>query len=332
MKDFGPLPALHVSGWFDGDGIGTKRNYAAMVAAGQQNQKLIYGPWPHAINTNSRLANLDFGPKSLRDLDTIYLRWFDHWLKGVPNGIEKEPPVDAFLMGANEWRTFSAWPPKEAKLEKWYFHSRGKANSNDGNGLLSPEPPSASEPADHYTYDPANPFQLKAAGAALKEDPKDISLDGSKDEQDPNLLVYTSEVLKQDVVVAGPISVHLVASTSARDTDWTAALTDVTPDGKSIGFCQGIIRARFRKSFVKPTLLKPHEVAEYTIDLWALGNVFKKGHRIRVLVNSSNFPIYDRNLNTGGDIATGTKMVVAHQTVYHDNVRASYILLPVLPK
>ncbi len=132
--------------------------------------------------------------------------------------------------------------------------------------------------------------------------------------------------------MAGPISVHLVASTSARDTDWTAALTDVTPDGKSIGFCQGIIRARFRKSFVKPTLLKPHEVAEYTIDLWALGNVFKKGHRIRVLVNSSNFPIYDRNLNTGGDIATGTKMVVAHQTVYHDNVRASYILLPVLPK
>ncbi len=331
MKSFGPLPALHVSGWFDGDGIGTKRNYAAMVAAGQQNQKLIYGPWEHAVNSTTKIAELDFGPKSIRDLDTLYLRWFDHWLKGVQNGVDKEPPVDAFLMGTNEWRTFSAWPPKEAQMQKWYLRSRGKANTSAGKGFLSLSPPSISEAADHYTYDPAHPFILKATGEAMKAS-KAITLDISRDEHDPQLLVYSSEALSQDVAVAGPISLHLVAATSARDTDWMARLTDVYPDGKSITLCQGVIRARFRKSFAKPTLLRPGEVAEYTLDLWALGNVFKKGHRIQVMVTSSAFPAYDRNLNTGEDIATGTRIVIAHQTIYHDNARASYLVLPVLPK
>ena len=143
MKRFGPLPALHVSGWFDGDGIGTKRNYQAMASSGHKNQKLIYGPWSHAVNMSTKLGPLDFGPQSARDLDTLYLRWFDHWLKGTKNNIEKEPPVDAFLMGTNEWRTFSAWPPKEAKLTRWYFHSKGHANSDNSDGLLSTDAPSA---------------------------------------------------------------------------------------------------------------------------------------------------------------------------------------------
>ena len=134
--------------------------------------------------------------------------------------------------------------------------------------------------------------------------------------RDPNLLAYTSDALKTDVVVAGPISVHLAAATSAVDTDWYAVLEDVYPDGKSAGLVQGIIQARFRKSFEKPTLLKPGETADYTIDLWALGQVFKTGHRIRVTVTSSCFPIYARNLNTGEDNLTGTKSVIAHQTVF----------------
>lgn len=331
MKLMGPLPALHVSGWFDGDGIGTKLNYAAMVASGHPNQKLIYGPWAHAVNTTTRIGAFDFGPQSLRDLDTLYLRWFDHWLKGVNNGMEKEPPVVAFLIGRNEWRTFSAWPPKEATLQKWFFHSTGHANAGSSGGALSTVVPSVGEPADHYTYNPQMPY-IPAALAKVANAEAGADEAFEFPERRPDLLYYTTPVLKADLVVAGPISLHLVASTSVKDTDWFAILEDVYPDGRFAALCQGIIRARFRKSFTTPTLLQSNEVADYNIDLWALGNVFKKGHRLRVMVTSSYFPVYARNLNTGGDLATETKMVIAHQTIYHAPGRASYLLLPVLPK
>lgn len=330
MKSFGPLPALHVSGWFDGDGIGTKRNYAAMVASGHANQKLIYGPWGHAVNTTTKVGPFDFGPQSLRDLDTLYLRWFDRWLKGVENGVDKEPSVDAFLMGRNEWRTFDSWPPKEAQLQKWYLHSGGHANADKSDGTLSKTPPS-SELADHYLYDPAKPYIPGAVKQAIEKNEGDDATLGQPDLL-PYLLNYTTPTLTQDLIVAGPISAHLVAATSAKDTDWFAMLQDVYPDGKVATLCQGIIRARYRKSFTTPTLLHPNEVADYDIELWALGNVFKKGHRLRFVVTSSCFPYYDRNLNTGGDIATGTTMVSAKQTLYHSGSRASYVLLPVLPK
>jgi putative CocE/NonD family hydrolase len=331
MKQMGPIPALHVSGWFDGDGIGTKLNYADMVASGHANQKLIYGPWTHAVNTTSKVGPLDFGPQALRDLDTLYLRWFDHWLKGVDNGIDREPPVDAFLMGENRWHTYSAWPPKEAQQQRWYFHSGGHSNADRSDGTLSLAPQAPHEPADRYVYNPASPYippALKAASKTGKNDDAILALPA----RDPGLLQYTTATLASDLVVAGPISVHLVAASSARDTDWWATLEDVYPDGKMLPYCQGIIRARFRRSGSKPTLLTPGRPESYEIDLWALGMVFKKGHRLRVEVTSSCFPIYDRNLNTGDDIATGTRMVTARQTVYHTADRASYLVLPVLPQ
>jgi putative CocE/NonD family hydrolase len=329
LKDIGPLPALHVSGWYDGDGIGTKMNYAAMVNSGHANQKLIYGPWSHLLNASSQLGGMDFGQQSFKDLDTIYLRWFDHWLKGIDNGIEKEPPVDAFLMGDNQWRSFTAWPPKEAAITKWYFHSAGHANTSLGDGTLTTTLP-GSEPTDRYIYDPS---KENVPGAVLKMiNAHEGRLDGSAAEKKSrDMLVYTSPMLTHDVAVAGPIFLHLVAATSARDTDWIAGLRDVYPDGRSINLCSGIIRARFRNSFSHPTLLKPGQIADYTLDMWAIGNVFKKGHRIRVEIVSSSFPITDRNLNTGENIATGTKMVAAHQKVYHSKAHASYILLPILP-
>ncbi|HLK59922.1 MAG TPA: CocE/NonD family hydrolase [Chthonomonadaceae bacterium] len=330
MKDFAPLPALHVSGWFDGDGIGTKLNYAAMVAAGQTNQKLIYGPWTHAVNTTSKIGNIDFGPDSLRDLDTVYLRWFDHWLKGIDNGIEKEPPVEAFLMGENKWRSFSAWPPKEAQVTRWYLHSKGHANTDKSDGTLSTTPPGAKEPEDHYSYNPADPYIPSIIRTIAKTGNTDDILVQQTPERDPKLLDFTSEVLKEDLVIAGPIALHLSAASSARDTDWFATLQDITPDGKAISLIQGILRARFRNSFEKPMLLTPGEVADYDLDLWAIGNIFKKGHRLRVLVTSSCFPAYDRNLNTGEDNETTTKMVVAKQTLYHNTSHPSYVTLPTL--
>ena len=332
MKTMRPIPALHVSGWFDGDGIGTKRNYAAMSAAGQPHQKLVYGPWEHAVNTSSKVGDMDFGPQSLRDLDTLYLRWFDHFLKGVDNGIDREPPVDAFLMGTNEWRSFSAWPPAESMMQKWYFHSGGKANGSGGDGKLSPEIAITSEPADRYDYNPAKPFIPAAFLALAKGGKEDATPDFAADEKAKDKLVYTSDVLTQNIAVAGPLSVHLTAATSAKDTDWYAYINDIDDKGKSRNLTQGIIRARFRKSFSAPELLTPGETAEYDLDLWAIGNVFQKGHRIRVVVTSSCFPVYDRNLNTGEDAATATRMVTAHQQIFHDTARASYLLLPVLPK
>ena len=331
MAQFKPLPALHVSGWFDGDGIGTKRNYAAMTAAGQANQKLIYGAWPHAVNSVTKVGELDFGSNSLKDLDTIYLRWFDHWLKGVDNGIEREPPVEVFLMGRNEWRKFSHWPPAEATAQTWYLHSNGKANTQKGDGSLSIEAPTTEKP-DHYTYDPANPYVPHTLKSDIAKKADGTSLDVTPDEQGADMLVYSSAKLESDVIVAGPISLNITASTSAKDTDWYAYVSDVLPNGKSLALVQGIIRARFRKSFEKPELLTPNETAEYEIDLWSLGHVFQKGHRLRVVITSSCFPIYDRNLNTGEDIATATRMVKAKQTLFHEMGKESYLTLHVLPK
>lgn len=332
MKTMNPVPALHVSGWFDGDGIGTKRNYAAMTAAGQPHQKLVYGPWEHAVNTSSKVGSRDFGPQSLRDLDTLYLRWFDHFLKGVDNGVDREPPVEAFLMGTNEWRSFSAWPPAESTLQKWYFHSGGKANGSAGDGKLSLEIPTTAERPDRYDYNPAKPFIPGAFLALAKGGKEDAAPDTAADEKSKDKLVYTSGALTNALIVAGPISLHLTAATSAKDTDWYAYLDDIDEKGKSQTLTQGIIRARFRKSFAAPELLTPGETAEYEIDLWATGNVFQKGHRIRVVVASSCFPIYDRNLNTGENAADATRMITAHQQVFHDEARVSYLLLPVLPK
>lgn len=332
LAHIGPLPALHVSGWFDGDGIGTKLNYAAMVDSGHANQRLIYGPWSHAVNTTSKIGPIDFGPQSLRDLDTLYLRWFDHWLKGVDNGVNREAPVEAFLMGTNVWRSFSQWPPRQAHVEHWYLHSDGRANADHTDGWLSPEAPSSGEKPDRYAYDPAKPF-VPGALRSASESKKDAGeLDLSGPETSADVLRYTSQPMAAALTVAGPISLHLCAASSARDTDWFAALFDVRPDGKVMGLCQGILRARFRASFTHPTLLKPGVPEEYTIDLWALGNVFQKGHRLQVIVTSSCFPTYARNLNTGGDPATDTKMVIARQTVYHVPGRESYLELPVLER
>jgi putative CocE/NonD family hydrolase len=330
MAGMGPLPALHVSGWFDGDGIGTRRNYARMIETGHANQKLVYGPWPHALNSTTKMGELDFGPKSIRDLDTLYLRWFDRWLKGIRNGVDVEPAVDAFLMGINEWRTFSAWPPREAEPRRWYLHSSGKANGASGGGKLSLEP-DGDEPADCYRYDPARPFELGDLSKSPNRGPETRTLDIEKALGNTGILVYTTGVLKTDVVVAGPITFHLSASTSARDTDWIAILTDVTPDGKSLALCSGVIRARYRQSSQRPALLKPNAVKDYTLDLWALGHAFRAGHRIRIVVTSSLFPNFDRNLNTGEDIATGTRVVVARQRVLHDRAHSSYVVLPTLP-
>ena len=211
----------------------------------------------------------------------------------------------------------------------FYFHSGGSANTLSGDGSLSPHPPGDETP-DRYTYDPDNPVPTR--GGSLLFEAADMGpVDQQEVEQREDILVYTSDILATDLEVIGPVKAILFAASDARDTDWTAKLVDVYPDGRAFNLCDGIIRARYRNSDTEATLLEPGEIYRYEIDLWATGNVFLEGHRIRVEISSSNFPHFDRNLNTGGSFYYDSDTKIAQQRVFHDEQHPSHILLPVIP-
>ena len=265
------------------------------------------------------------------DLDGMHLRWFDYWLKGKKNGLLEEPPVRIFVMGENAWRTENEWPLARTQYTKYYLHSNGNAKSLRGDGSLSPQQP-RSEPADVYVSDPRNPVPTKGGGLCCWP----AAVPGGAFDQRPveeraDVLVYTTPVLEHDVEVTGPISVTLYAATSAVDTDFTAKLVDVHPDGYARNLTDSIIRGRVPRDAGKATLLTPGEVYEYTIDLWATSNVFKAGHRIRVEIASSNFPRFDRNPQTGEASGEASRLEPALQHVFHDETRASHVVLPVIP-
>ncbi len=321
------VPVFHQSGWFDGDGIGSKLNYLKLAAYGHATQKLTIGPWEHS-DTATRLAERrDFGPEAALDLKVDYLRWFDHWLKGADNGITREAPVSLFVMGSNRWVRGPAYPLPQTQFEKLYLTSGGHANTFQGDGKLSFTPPAGNQPGDHYTYDPGDPTPEFGSDIA-KPDPDVIS---RKD-----ILVYTTEPFEKPYTMAGPVSAVLYAATSARDTDWFVHLTELDEDGKCYVLWAndsgGHIRARYRNSVAKAELLQAGRVYKYTIDLWHTGVTIAPGHRLRVEVSSAAFPLFDRNLNTGGNNETETRFVTAEQTVFHDAKRASYILLPMIPE
>jgi putative CocE/NonD family hydrolase len=303
------LPVFHQSGWFDGDTIGSKLNYLAMAEYGHGNQKLTIGPWEHSDTATRGAMERDFGSAAVLDLQADYLRWFDHWLKGVDNGIEREPLVSLFLMGANRWLHGPTYPLPETRFEKLYL---------TGGGGLSFQPPAAEHKPDHYTYDPGDPT------------PADRPAAGRKD-----ILVYITQPFTKPYTIAGPVSAVLYAATSARDTDWFINVLDVDAEGKTsylwTNNSNGHIRARYRNSLSKPELLKPGRVYQYNIDMCHTGVTLAAGHRLRVEVSSAFFPMFDRNLNTGGNNETETRFVSAQQSIYHDAQHASYILLPRIP-
>jgi hypothetical protein len=263
------------------------------------------------------------------DLTGMHIRWFDYWLKGIANGIMDEPPIRIFVMGDNVWRNEKEWPLARTKYTKYYFHSDGKANSRFGNGVLSPKI-SANEETDVYLYDPRNPVPYKWGGSGIS--PTFVVQDQEEVEKRADVLVYTSEPLKNDLEVTGPIEAKLWASSSAVDTDFTTKLVDVYPNGKAYNLVEGIVRARHRQSVAKPKLIEPGKIYEYSIKLKPTSNVFKTGHRIRVQISSSNFPKWDRNLNTGHPIGQDAEIMVAMQTIYHDKQYPSHIVLPVIPR
>ena len=328
------VPIFHIGSWYDIFQEGAWNNFSGISALGgplaRGNQKLLMGPWghlfPYTQPTTKGTGDIDFGPNAAIDLMNEQRRWFDHWLKGVDTGIMREPKVSLFVMGENRWRTAQEWPPQGVQYTPWYLHGNGNANSAAGDGSLSRQPPEM-EAADHFVYDPADP--VPTLGGSTLIIPLGVG-DQRPVEERRDVLVYTSEPLREPLEVTGPLSVTLYAASSAYDTDFTAKLVDVRPDGYAQNIQDGIIRARYRDSGSQPTLLTPGRVYRFVIDLWATSHVFLPSHRLRLEISSSNFPRFDRNPNTGRPIATETEYIPAQQLVLHDSIHPSHITLPVM--
>jgi putative CocE/NonD family hydrolase len=331
------VPALHVGSWYDAFQYDTLTMFSGMrnAAPSEQTrraQRLLMGPWghllPYAVPTSKGTGDIDFGPEAMIELHAIQCRWFDRVLKGIDNGVMEEPPIRLFVMGENRWRDENEWPLARARYTRVYLRSGGRANSLRGDGALAFDVP-GNEPADRFAYDPNQPVPSRGGTTlglrAGVFDQVDI-------EQRDDVLVYTGAPLDQDFELTGPIVLKLYAASSAPDTDFTAKLVDLRPTGYAQNIAEGVIRARFRESLTTPTLIKPDQVYEYTIDLWATSHVLKAGHRLRLEVSSSNFSRYDRNPNTGHDFGVDAELKVARQSVFHDSRYASHLVLPVIPR
>jgi putative CocE/NonD family hydrolase len=325
-------PALHISGWYDDVLVGTTENFINLTMRGSSpliraRQWLLIGPWGHRINTRS-VGGVDFGPGAVIDLEELQLQWFGHWLEGKDNGVDAWPKVRIFVMGENRWRDEKEWPLARTEYKKLFLRSRGRANSRFGDGTLGTEPP-GNEPPDRYRYDPRDPVPFLT-------EPNFSQIGGPDDyravERRDDVLVYDGPVLEESLEVCGPLRVKLYAASSARDTDWTAKLLDVRPDGYAQRLNDGIVRARFRRSLAREEFLTPGAVEEYDVDCWSTCIVMGKGHRLRLEISSSAFPKFDRNLNTGGPIGKESEGLVAEQSVYHDAARPSHVLVPVVPR
>jgi len=345
MKDVN-IPVFHQSGWLDGEGIGTKLNYLGMVSHGHSDQKLILGPWGHTSAAYRRHGDHDFGPEAIVDLQRAYLRWFDHWLKGVDNGIAKEPLVSVFVMGSNRWLHGDVYPLPQTRSEKWYLRSRGRANTSRGDGWLTTKKPAKARP-DRFTYDPGDPtpapgFYHEADEDTASAEKEARSAEAQKKAREAyhekvtrsrrDILVYESPRFHKPYTFAGPMSAVLYASSSARDTDFFLRLVEVDKEGKLFQLAEGKIRARYRKSMKTAEFLEPGKVYEFHIDLWQTGITVAKGHRLRVEIASASFPSFSRNLNTGGHNEAETEYVTAEQVIYHDAKHPSHIVLPVIPE
>lgn len=328
------VPAYVIAGWHDcTTEWGAIDGYSQLKARGgsekaRRHTRLTVGPWVHSAYQVQKNGDIDFGARAAAattDQVGSLMRWFDYWLKGIDNGVLDEPPVRLFVMGDNVWRDEHEWPLARTQYTPFYLQRNAPGDA----GLLSTDLPGNQGP-DQYDYDPKNPVPT-CGGSVLSitsVGPVDQSAIG--DRQD--VLTFMTPPLALDTEITGPISVVLYAQSSAPDTDFTAKLVDVYPTGEAYILADGIIRARYRNGDDAPVFIEPGQVYQYTIDLHATSNVFKAGHRIRVDISSSNFPKFDRNLNTGKSIGDSVEMQIAHQQIFHDHARPSHIVLPVIPR
>jgi hypothetical protein len=326
------VPMLTVAAWYDIFQGGSLRNYIGVKLNGgsdaaRHGQRLLVTVGGHA-GSGRKIGDVDFGPAADFKEDDVILSWYDHLFKNAANEFAVPQPVRIFVMGANQWRDEDEWPLSRTRQERYFLHSGGKANSVSGDGVLSSAAPHA-ESADRYIYDPVNP--APTIGGPLCCDSPHLG-PGPRDQRPVearnDVLVYSTPMLSGDLEITGPITLELFASSSAVDTDFTAKLVDVWPDGFAQNLTEGIIRARYRESQEKPTFLNPGQTYKFTVDLWSTSNLFRKGHRLRLEISSSNFPRFDRNLNTGGDSSSARNPVPATNSIYHDAEHPSALILP----
>ncbi len=324
LKEKCDIPFIAVSGWYDVFVDQALEYQSDAIKQGKAHQYLIVGPWAHGPNFIPGERELNANHEL--DLESLELMWFNFQLKGKDANIDLAP-VKLYVMGKNYWRDENEWPLKRTNYVNYYFHSEGKANSLKGDGSLSSRLP-GKELSDNFIYDPENPVPTYGGAILFYEAG---ALDQREIENRTDVLVYTSQALKEELEVTGKIKVVLYASTDSKDTDWTAKLVDVYPDGRAYNLCDGVIRARYHKDPLEPELITPDKIYKYEIDLWATSNVFLPGHKIRVEISSSNFPRFDRNPNTGNKFGMDAEMKAAKQTVYHHVDYPSHIILPVIP-
>jgi putative CocE/NonD family hydrolase len=334
-------------------------SWQALSKAKKSPQRLIVGPWTHGQQTKNFAGEIEFPPDAALDFNEWRLRWFDRWVRGVENGVEKEGPVRIFVMGGGSgrkskdgrlqhggtWREEKAFPLDRTKFTPYYLRGSGKLSH-----VLPAD--GTTEPASTtFHFDPNNPVPtiggnlssfsgIAEPGGFDQRCRKDTLF--AKDElplsQRRDVLVFQTDPLKEDVEVTGPVEVKLFVSSSAVDTDFTAKLIDVYPPnpdyplGFDLNIGDSIVRMRYRASLAKPELMKPGEVYQATIRLYPTSNVFAKGHRIRVDISSSNFPRFDVNPNTGDLLQQHRRTIGADNTVYHMGERSSHIVLPIIPK
>ncbi len=323
------IPTLYVSGWYDDVSPGTVQTWDMNRRNGRKDQQIIIGPWFHKFNSRREINGNRYGPDSIRtDLFPIYLRWYEHFLKGADNGVEKRNACEYFVIGENAWRSSAQWPPAESEDTAIYLSSSGNANTSGGDGRLSFEAPeSAGE--DRYPYDPKDPAPFIVE---VSENELLVPADYSGVEKRSDVLVYTTEELEEPVTIAGEPLAVIYAASDARDTDWVVRITDVFPDGTAVRMCDGIVRAKFRRSFIEPKLLLPGEIVRYEIPMTWIANRFAKGNRIRVEITSGADKSVFCNTNTGLPMADDGGCVVASQTVYHGGEHRSRVMLPILKR
>ncbi len=325
------LPMLHVTGWFDADQPGAMYYWQGMArhSSARDEQYLIVGPWEHGQTFDggdSKKGEMEFTGDSIIDVKQVHLQFFDRYLKRTAEKFAY-PRAKLYVTGRNEWRSFDAYPVPGAVASRLYLSSRGRANSLFGDGRLAAVQ-AGSEPVDRYDFDPKNPVpsDFFIAGATYAVDRRAL-------ERRDDVLVYTGEALNAAVQVIGQVGVELYAASDARDTDFTASIVDVYPNGRAVVLgarVVGIIRARYRHGLDRTELLTPGKVEKYHIDLGHIAHSFEPGHRIRVEISSSAAPRYNPNQNTGNPVATDIEWRTARQAIYHDASHPSALVLPVV--
>jgi len=335
------IPGLWMMTWYD---VSTGPNLAAYnyvrstaSPAVANEQYAIIAPTGHCgykrAAEHTIVGERDLGDARL-DYDAITYAWFDRYLKGESSPLlDKTPKVQYYTMGLNKWQASDTWPPKDAKPVTFYLTSAGRANSLNGDGVLAAAP-QAKDAADSFVYDPMNPVPTHGGGfCCMGADFRPGALDQRGEESRNDVLVYSTGPLKEGVEASGPIDVTLYVSSDAKDTDFTVRLIDVLPDGTAYNIDENIQRARYREGYDKPPVfMEKDKVYRIAFQPMQTSIYFAPGHEIRVEVSSSNFPRFDRNLNTGGDNVSESQSVVAHNAVHHSAQYPSSITLSVVKK